>query len=361
MKTLKIVILVVLILGFVVYRSFKKVPRTSYITVFAERRDIAEIIYIPGNVFPVREIEIKSQLSGILEEIFVVIGDFVKEGTAIASVKLVPSTSDIERLESAVSQTRIEFNARNAEYLRNKQLFNSRTIAQTEMDESTRLYLMAKENFISAQNQLDILKKGRVLSKNISNIVKTSTSGTVIDIPLEAGASVIERNNYNPGTTVAVVAETRRFKFKTLIAEQYLRHVCLNDSVTLTFNAYPNLKTQAVVTKISSKGEAENGIMKYILDAEFEITDTMPVLRSGYSATASIILNSSAKTLSIEEKHINYHNDSTFVRVLDTIRKTAICKKVDLGVSDGIYTEIKNGVTEAERIITNYAQIKSNP
>jgi HlyD family secretion protein len=151
--------------------------------------------------------------------------------------------------------------------------------------------------------------------------VSSTTAGTVIDIPYETGASVIERNNYNPGTTIAVVAETRFFKFKTLIAEQYLKYPVLGDSITLTFNAYKNLNTKAVVTKISSKGNEENGIMKYMLEADFEITDDMPVLRSGYSATAEIVLNSRKNVLSVEEKYIIYRNDSAYLYILNGTEK----------------------------------------
>jgi HlyD family secretion protein len=364
MKAIKITFLIILlfILGFIIYRSVSsKSQQVPYTTTFAQMRDIIETINISGNVFPIKEIEVKSQLSGILEEIFVRIGDNVKEGTAIAAVKLVPSTSDIEHFESVVAQAKIEFSTRCSEYLRDKTLFESRVISQSEMDEAKRIYLIAKENLTSAQNQLDILKKGRVRSKNISNIIKASTAGTIIDIPFEVGSSVIERSNYSAGTTVAVVAEMKRFKFKALLSEQYIRYVRLNDNVSIRFNAYPNLQTQAVITKIASKGELENGIVKYMLDAEFEIKDTMPILRSGYSATATITLNSNINTLSIEEKYIDYENDSSFVYVLDTINKIAIHKRIEIGISDGIYTEIKGNIGGKEQIITNYDKVKSNP
>ena len=65
-------------------------------------RDIKEEIYIPGNVYPVKEIELKSQLSGVLDKIFVKIGDVVQEGSPVASISLVPSTLELERLENNV-------------------------------------------------------------------------------------------------------------------------------------------------------------------------------------------------------------------------------------------------------------------
>jgi HlyD family secretion protein len=359
MKTVKITLILVFlsVLGFIVYRSFAKAGKNSYRTTTLQQRDINENIFIPGNVFPSKEIEIKSQLSGILENIYVKIGDHISAGTPVASIQLVPSTSDIERLESNVNIARIEYNTRTVEYERAKRLFASQTISKVEMDERTRIYLITKENLTSAENQLDILKKGRIASRNISNIVKSSTGGTVIDIPLETGASVIERNNYNPGSTVAIVAETGLYKFLTLIAEHYLKYVSLGDTVTLTFSAYDDFTVKAAVIKISSKGNPDNGIMKYILEAEFVITGDMPILRSGYSATAEILLNSRDDALSVEEKHLVYRNDSTYLYVLDELEKEPVKRNVTLGISDGIYTEIIEGVHPDDKIVTNHDKI----
>jgi HlyD family secretion protein len=359
MKGIKIFLILIFlaVIGFIVFRNFNKDNKTKYIFADLQKRDINETIFIPGNVFPAKEIEVKSQLSGILEDIYVKIGDYVKVGDPVASIKLVPGTSDIERQESNVNIAQIDFDARTTEYERAKRLYQSNTIAKVEMDEYTRIYKLSEENLTSAKNQLDILKKGRVASKNISNIVISSTAGTVIDIPLDIGVSVIERNNYNPGTTVAIVAETNLFKFRTFIAEQYLEHVSFGDTVYLTFNAYQNLTTKAVVTKISSKGISENGIMKYMLDAEFAITGEMPVLRSGYSATAEIILNNCKDVLSVEEKHIVYSKDSTYLYVQDASASGKIKKTIVTGISDGIYTEILDGVTIDEKVVANHDKV----
>jgi HlyD family secretion protein len=347
MKGIKIFLAIILlaITGFIVFRNLGRDNKIKYIFTDLQKRDINETIFIPGNVFPAKEIEIKSQLSGILENIYVKIGDYVKVGDPVASVKLVPGTSDIERQESNVNVAQIDFDARTVEYERAKRLYQTGTIAKVEMDEYTRIYKLSEEHLISAKNQLDILKKGRVVSKNISNIVISSTAGTVIDIPLDIGASVIERNNCNSGTTVTIVAETNLFKFRTLIAEQYLEHVSLGDTVYLTFNAYQDLTTKAVVTKISSKGVSENGIMKYMLDAEFAISGDMPVLRSGYSATAEIILNNRKDVLSVEEKHIVYNIDSTYLYVLDASKNEKTKKMIITGISDGVYTGIIDRIT----------------
>jgi len=51
-----------------------------------------------------------------------------------------------------------------------------------------------------------------------------------------------------------------------------------------------NSLSQAVITKFSSKGNAENGVMKYMLEAQFPVPKEMPIIRSGYSATGNIVI-----------------------------------------------------------------------
>ena len=142
-----------------------------------------------------------------------------------------------------------------------------------------------------------------------------------------------------------------QFVFRTQLAEQYLENIHLGDSISLVFNAYKDLRTQAKITKISSKGTLENGIMKYTLEAEFPVQSQMPIIRSGYSATAEIVLESKKAVPSIEEKYIVYKNDSSYVWVkkADKIEK----KYIELGVSDGKYTEIIKGISSNDKIVQN--------
>ena len=313
MKRKKILfILALLVLGILAYFWFSQsAPKETTPTTSIENRDIKEEIYIPGNVYPVKEIELKSQLSGVLDKIFVKIGDVVQEGSPVASISLVPSTLELERLENNVKMAQINYDAAKLSYERSQKLFQAQTISQAAMESAQREYGTAREQ----------------------------------------GASVIERNTLNSGITVAILAKMGQFIFRTQLAEQYLENIHLGDSISLAFNAYKDLNTKAKITKISSKGTLENGIMKYTLEAEFPVNSQMPVIRSGYSATAEIVLSSKKNVPSIEEKYITYRNDSTYVWVKkgEKIEK----KYIELGISDGKYTEITQGLTKDDKIVQN--------
>jgi HlyD family secretion protein len=352
MKTFNLfaIIFFVGVVVFIIYKTLET-KDTIYTTKSLEIRDIYEEIHIPGNIYPLKEIEVKSQLSGILDRMYVKIGDQVNLQTPIASIRLVPNISDIERLESSVASSQIEYDARLVEYNRAKRLYETNTISKAEMESVEKFLKQIKEQLNSAINQLDIVKKGEIISKNISNIVTSSTSGIIIDLPIDEGVSVIERNNYNPGTTLAIIAQMDRFKFQTLIAEHYLHNINIGDTISLSINAFDDITAMAVITQISSKGSSVSGVMKYSLNAEFEVTDDMPTLRSGYSASAKIVLSQKTKVASIEEKHIRYSGDSIFVETLDSLANSVVNKLIDIGISDGTYTEILKGVDVDDKII----------
>lgn len=356
MKTFNIITVIIFftVVGVIVYNVITDTHRQYYMTTEPVRQIIKNKLYIPGSVHPIKEVEIKSQLSGILEELYVKIGDKVRQGTPIATIRLVPNSSNIEQLENNLKITRIEYEAQKTDYNRNRQLYEYGTIPKVEMEASEKVYLVSEEKYQSAQNQLNILRRGYASSKDISNTVKSSTDGIIIDIPIEVGSSIIERNNYNVGTTIAILAEMKRFIFRTQIAEQYLKYIALKTKMKLTFNAYDSLTVIAIVTKIAAKCTEINGIVKFAVDAEFNIATDMPVIRSGYSATAEVLLEQATNVLTLPEKYLTFCQDSIYVYIMDSVTNKPFRRRIDAGISDGNLIEVRSGLALNDKVITNY-------
>ena len=78
--------------------------------------------------FPMKEIEIKSQISGVLDKINVSIGDKVRIGDPVASIMLVPNASDMERLEYNLNTAQIEYKARLEDYKREHKLYSKNLV-----------------------------------------------------------------------------------------------------------------------------------------------------------------------------------------------------------------------------------------
>lgn len=233
-------------------------------------------------------------------------------------------------------------------------LFGKDAIPKSDMEATEKAYLISREQYRTARNQLDIMKHGFSSEAGVSNTVTASTSGTVIDIPVEPGTSVIERNTYNIDTTIAVLAETDRFVFKAKVPEQNLGYMPPGTHAALTFNAYDSLRVDTTITKVTAKGEETGTAVRFTVEAVFDMTSGMPVIRSGYSATAEILAARKDSVLSLKEKYLTFRNDSSYVYILDTVSGRPLLRTVSTGISDGKQIEITDGISLSDRIITNY-------
>jgi len=342
-------VLIITLIGLIVWKTKKSEKDLDFGTAKPVIADIENIRYISGNVYPCKEIEIKSPISGVLDEVFVKIGDKVKPGDAIAKIKLVPNPSDLERFESNLVTANIEFENKKSIYVRNKSLFENKVISESDFEDIKKAFDLANQQYQSAQDQLRLLKEGVINNLNISNVVKTSINGNVIDLPLKEGASVIERNYFNDGSTIALIAQLDSFIFRGKVNETDISLMNQGMQLKLNFNAYKNVTVNAFLNKISAKGIEEQGIIKYIIEAKFGMNKTLPILRSGYSATAKVLLQKKEKILTIDEKLLQFENDSVFVEVVDAQNKLE--KRFILtGISDGTNIEVVNGLRADERI-----------
>ncbi len=341
------------VIGFILWRNITSSKKTvwvntesAYITTIEEKR------FVPGNLYPLTEIDIKSQISGTLEKIYVKIGDKVKVGDNIAQVKLIPDPSNLERAKSNLIAAKINYENNEKIFKRNEDLFKKSIIPPIQFDEYKRTLDVSKEQYLSAQNQLTLIMEGTVRNADISNIIKATSTGTIIDLPLKIGSSVIERNNFNAGTTIATIADIDTFIFRGKVNESDMKYLNMGMNLTLYLNAYKDLKKEAKLNKISAKGMEEYGIMKYYIEAQFSLANDSLKIRSGYSANAEMILQRRENVLAVKEKHIQFENDSAYLNIVISDGKEEK-RFVTTGLSDGINIEILKGLLKDEKYKTN--------
>lgn len=342
------------VVGFIVYTLIKDSNEKFYVTVRPEFSTIEETLTLPGYVYPSREIEIKPQLSGVIDDIFVKIGDRVQSGAPLASVSLVPNSSEIEQLQSNVTISKINLDAITSKYEKVKQLYEKNAISRLDYESSERDYLTSQENYKTALRQLNIRKNDLSGKKNIENIVKASTSGIVIDVPVEIGSSVMERSSYNAGSTIATLAGDDFYIFKADVPEHQISSLAVGMPVSLRLLPYDTLFIEAVIVKISAKGNNVNGGVRFPIEAEFKLPSNDIEIRSGYSADARICLHKAETVLSLPEKCLKFKGDSILVYVTDSAKKVVRERLLNVGISDGDKVEIINGISESDFIITNY-------
>lgn len=302
---------------------------------------------ISGNLYPIKEIEVKSSIPGILETYYVQIGDKVKIGDRIAKIKILTEPSVIEKAKSNLKTAHITFEREKLSFEREKKLFEKRMISLSDFEDITKNYLISKEKYEYARNQFNLLEQGYIPSSNISNVVIATANGTIIDLSLEEGTPVVERNNFRDGTSVAIIAQLDSFLFKGKIIEDDVLALKKGMLLKVIPASTIGFNTKATIRKISPKGYWEQGTMKYDVEATFTLPDSIQIY-SGFNAIAEFIVQEKKNTLAIPESCLKFRNDSTFIEVL--INGEFEKKNIEQGISDGINIEILSGINLETKI-----------
>lgn len=305
-----------------------------------------------GSIIPRKEIEIKPQVSGIIQKIYVVPGNKVKKGDLIAKVKVIPNMINLNNAENRLNRAKIGFSDAEKIYKRQKQLFNDGVIAESEFQKNEVSYLNSKEELDAAGNNYQIIKDGvsKKEGQATNTLVRSTINGTILDVPVEEGNSVIESNTFNSGTTIATVANLGEMIFEGKIDEAEVGKLHVNMPLLLTVGALDDAKFDATLEYISPKGVVENGAVQFDIKAKVNLQDSL-FIRAGYSANADIVLEKRDSILVIPESLLSFrkNSDSAYVEV-QTKPQEFKEQDVKLGLSDGINIEVLSGLTKKDKI-----------
>ena len=296
-----------------------------------------------GKIVPRKEILIKPVVSGIIAELYVEAGDEVKKDQPLAKIKIVPDMLSLSNAENRVRNAEIGVQYAQLTFDRNKPLSDKGVISASEMQGYDVALKNAKQELGAAQEALQVVRDGISRSSAGNTIVRSTITGMVLDVPVKEGNSVIERNNFNEGTTIASVADMADLIFQGKVDESEVGKVKLGMPVVLTVGAIENAKWDAELEYIAPKGVEENGAVQFEIRAAVKLKEGQR-LRSGYSANADIVLEKRDSVLTVPESIVEFNKqgDSAFVQVKDGEgwKRTWI----KTGLSDGINLEVLSGV-----------------
>ena len=354
-----IVILLVLLLfvGTFVFLWWQSRPTpTVYETVTPMLRDISKTTVITGKIEPRDEVNVKPQMSGIIAELLKEAGDRVEKGEVIARLKVIPDMNQLSSAEARVRLANINANQARTDFERQQRLFDKGLISANEFEKAKQAYDQSREEVLAAQDQLEVVRDG-VSSSNASSsntLVRSTISGRILNIPVKVGNSVILSNTFNDGTTIASVADMSDLIFRGNIDETEVGRLRVGMPMQIAVGAMQNVHFEARLEYISPKATETGGANQFEIKAAVSIPDSALTagIRSGYSATAQILLDQATGVLTIPESAVEFMGDSTFVHVIrgEGAEQTYERRPVVLGLSDGINIEVKSGLRKDEQV-----------
>ncbi|MBI9034750.1 MAG: efflux RND transporter periplasmic adaptor subunit [Bacteroidales bacterium] len=346
-------IVILAVFGYTIYFLYGKSQEEPvvYETTTAQEITITKQTVATGSIVPRKEIDIVPQVSGIIEELYVTEGVQVKKGDLIAKIRIIPNMINLNNAESRLNRSKIALKNARTIYERQKKLYDQKVIALQDFDQVEVNLNNAKEEVLSSENNLALIKKGQLKDsgKETNTMVRSTVAGMVLDIPVEIGNSVIESNTFNPGTTIASVADMNDMVFEGKIDETEVGKIKEGMPLILTVGAIEDVTFDATLKHIAPKGVEENGAIQFEIKADVNLKSDQ-FIRAGYSANAAIVLQKTdGDVLAIQESLLTFENDSTFVEVESTPQQFEK-RFVETGISDGINIEVKKGLTKEEKI-----------
>lgn len=354
-KILKYAGIVILVLGALWAAAFfVKSNSQSAVTYETKKPFISNIekkTVATGKVVPEDEVEIKPQISGIIEKIYMKEGDKVQAGDLIAVIKVVPNEQSLNQASGRVRSAEIALNNVRIEYDRNKKLFDRGVIASQAFNELQLQLDQAEQELENARADYQIIRRGSAGGSSSANTnIRATVDGTILEIPVEEGHQVIQSNNFNDGTTIATIADLGNMIFEGQVDEGEVGKLELGMPLEISLGAIEDQTFDAKLRFIAPKGVEESGAVQFKIEGEVKVDGDF-MIRAGYSANASLVLERRDSVLVIPEALLQFDNetDAPYVEVSTGDQKFER-RDVEIGISDGVNVEIVSGLSESDAV-----------
>jgi HlyD family secretion protein len=320
-----------------------------YETTHAERRDIIKKTVAPGAIVPRREVAIKPRVSGVIEKLLVNAGDPIKDKALIAEIRIIPNMVSVNQAEASVRSAHISLETAQQEFERLSKLREQGLVNQGEFAQQQLAFKLRQEELDAAENNLLLVRVGASKKAGkVSNLVYSTVSGMVLEVPVRVGGSVIEANNFNEGTTIASVADMSDLIFQGRVDESDVGGVKEGMPVSIAVGALADQRFDGTLEYISPKGAEKEGTIQFEVRVAVKLKPDA-TLRANYSANADIILDRRDQVLAVAESAVIFDGEKTFVEV-ENAPQHFERRPVSLGLSDGLWVEVKSGLEEKTSI-----------
>ena len=352
-RIIRISLLVLLVLSFIYMSYFlyakSRKPDVVFETDSTFVTTIVKKTVATGAITPRKEIEIKSQVSGVIEQIYVEAGEPARKGQLLAKVRIIPNAVALNNAQTQLRSARINFDNAKKERDRQEKLFKDNIISEVEFNQFRLDFELAEENLGAAESNLQIVREGASKRAGTAiNEVRSTVDGMILDVPIREGSFVIESNTFNEGTTIVSIANMQSMIFEGKVDESEVGKIKEGMPLKLVIGALEGESFDATLEHISPKGIEEEGAIQFEVRAAINIEKDV-FLRAGYSANADIVLEQKDSVLSIRESNLIFEEDKIFVEVM-TGDQQFEKRQIETGISDGINIEVLSGLNSDERV-----------
>lgn len=335
--------------------------------------DIKTTVTATGTVQPIKEVEVGTQVSGVVEKIYVDYNTVVKKGQLLAEL-------DKTNLQAALVQSKALYNSalNEQKYLqsifdRQKTLFDSKVISRSDYDEA--LYNLNNAKSTVVQRLSDLQKAQTNLSYAS---IYSPIDGVILSKAVDEGQTVAA--SYSTPTLFTIAKDLNEMQVEADVDEADIGQVKEGQRVTFTVDAYQEEEFQGVITQVRLNATTTSNVVTYTVVIKADNPDLK--LKPGLTATISIYTLELKNAITIEAKAANFEPDATILLAyqkqnnLKTIAapsnekgnkdatqvwilegKNISPRTVKLGTSDGINVQVLSGLKTGDVLVYGLKQL----
>lgn len=344
--------------GYLFFPAVGSVDNTQ--TAQPSRSTLVQKIVANGTIVPRKEVRIKPQVSGVIEELFVTPGQQVQAGTLMARIRPVPDPVEVNKAEADVEVARLRYQYAKSEQQRAQSLRTRNAMSQSEfLAQKLDLDIAARE-LEMAQQALELILRGESQqSDRSSSRVLATVGGTVLDRPtsdqlgsaeqhsggrtIAEGDFVIRTNEFSEGTTLFAIADMSELLFRGYVDEIDVARLQPGMELTVLVGPLDERSFPAKLSYIAPTGIERDGTRKFEIKASLQLPEEV-LIRPGYSATAEVVVAQRDDALVIEERLLQFRDGQPFVEVQSEPGQFEP-REVETGLSDGLKIEIVSGLS----------------
>lgn len=254
----------------------------EFITMNITRGDLRQVVTATGEIMPVNTVNVGSQVSGTIDNLYVDFNSKVKKGDVLLTIEpsVLQATVDESKasLDSAISQR----NFAKSEYERNKTLYGEGFISRAEMEQSQTQYEQSEQSVKRAQSTYD----RAVTNLGYATIV-SPVDGTVISRKVDVGQTVAA--SFQTPDLFEIAEDLTKMQIETAVSEADIGVIKDGQPVTFTVDAYPTETFDGVVRQIRLSPTTTSNVVVYTVVIDVDNTDLR--LMPGMTAFVTIVIS----------------------------------------------------------------------
>lgn len=349
------VLLIIAISAWILSGGKKEEPVT-FDTAKVAPANIKNSVTATGSVEPVTSVTVGTQVSGIISKLYVDYNTVVKKGQIIAELDKTNLISELNTAKANLSSSESELNYQQTNFQRYQTLFKKGLVSADEYDTAKLSYKKAKEQVAQAK---EMVSKAQT---NLGYAIITSPiDGVVISKSVEEGQTVAA--SYATPELFTIAKDLKDMQVVADVDEADIGDVKEGERVTFTVDAYPNDTFEGVVKQVRQEATTTNNVVTY--EVVISAPNSELKLKPGLTANVTIYTAERKNVVSVPSKALRFTPTKDLVKgikIVDCNGKNKVWTKegntfrahaVQIGMTDGINTEILSGIKQGQEVVTD--------